>query len=299
MKATHLVALLLTPLLAFAQNEPTPEQIEQSKSAARKLVEELKPQQGVITLPGGAAQVTVPESLRYYGSKDAKTILEKIWGNPPSETEFLGMLLPVDRSPMDENSWGVIIDFEDAGYVKDDDAANLDYDELLQTMKAEAAESNKAREQAGYPKVGLIGWATAPHYDAAAKKIYWAKELKFDESPDHTLNYFIRVLGRRGILNLNVVAGMKQLAEVEKATPTILSAVEFTEGNRYADFKPGSDKVATYGLAGLIAGGVLAKTGVLKGIFAALLAGKKFVIIGAIALIAGLKKLFGKKEPAA
>jgi uncharacterized membrane-anchored protein len=298
MKATLFAALFLTPLLTFAQSDPTPEQIEQLKSARQKLVDELKPQQGEVTLSGGIAKVKVPDSLRYYGPKDAKTVLEKLWGNPPSSGDILGLLLPAGKSPLEKETWAVVIDFDDSGYVKDDDAAKINYNDLLKDMKASAANSNKARAKAGYPTVELVGWAATPHYDSTAKKIYWAKDLKFGEESEHTLNYFIRVLGRRGVLNLNAVASMDQLAEIENATPTILGAVDFTEGNRYADYSAGRDKVATYGLAGLIAGGVLAKTGVLKGIFAAILAAKKFVIVGVIALFAGIKKLFGKKEQA-
>ena len=298
MKATLIAALIFTPLLALAQNEPTPEQIEKYKAAAQKLVDELKPQQGEVTLPGGIAKVTVPESLSYYGPKDAETVLVKLWGNPPSEEKILGLLLPAGKSPLEKETWAVVIDFEDSGYVKDNDAAKLNYDDLLKQMKSESTNSNKARQKEGYPTVELIGWATKPHYDSGAKKIYWAKELQFGDAHEHTLNYFIRVLGRRGVLNLNAVAAMDQLEEIEKATPTILGAVEFTDGNRYADYTAGRDKVATYGLAGLIAGGVLVKSGLFKGLIAAVLAGKKFVIAGAIALVAGIKKLFGKKESA-
>jgi uncharacterized membrane-anchored protein len=252
----------------------------------------------VVTLPGGIAKVNVPESLKYYGPKDAETVLTQLWGNPPSEEKILGMLLPNEKSPLDNNTWAVVIDFEDSGYVKDDDAAKINYDELLKQMKSQATESNKARQKEGYSSVELIGWATPPRYDAAAKKIYWAKELPFGGDPERTLNYFIRVLGRRGVLNLNVISGMGQLAEIEKATPMILNSVDFTDGNRYADYSPGKDKVATYGLAGLIAGGVLLKSGLFKGLVAALIAGKKFVIVGIAALFAGIKKIFGRKNAA-
>lgn len=298
MKATLFAALILTPLLALAQPEPTPDQLEKFKAAMQKLVDEMKPQTGEVTLPGGIAKVVVPSSLKYYGPQDAETVLVKLWGNPPSQEKILGMLMPAEKSPLDQDTWAVAMDFEDSGYVKDDDAAKINYSDLLEKMKTQAAAANKARQKEGYPTVELVGWATAPHYDSSAKKIYWAKELEFGGDKEHTVNYFIRVLGRRGVLNLNVIASMGQLAEIEKATPTILSAVEFTDGNRYADYSPGNDKVATYGLAGLIAGGALAKTGIFKGIFAALIAGKKFVIIGAIALFAGIKKLFGRKDAA-
>ena len=77
----------------------------------------------------------------------------------------------------------------------------------------------------------------------------------------------------------------------------LLGAVDFQEGHRYADFQPGTDKVATYGLAALVAGGVLAKTGFLKVLIAGLIAGKKFVIIGVIAIVAAIRKFFGGKSP--
>lgn len=298
MKATLIAALILSPLFALAQPEPTLEQIEKYKAATQKLVDEMKPQTGEVTLPGGFAKVTVPDSLKYYGPKDAETVLVKLWGNPPSEEKILGMLLPAGKSPLEKDTWAVVIDFEDSGYVKDDDASKINYDDLLKQMKSTAQASNKAREEAGYSTVELMGWATPPHYDSAAKKIYWAKDLQFGGDDEHTLNYFIRVLGRRGVLNLNVISSMAQLDEIEKATPTILSAVEFTDGNRYADYTPGTDKVATYGLVGLIAGGALAKTGFFKMVFAAILAGKKFVILGAIALFAVVKKIFGRKDAA-
>jgi uncharacterized membrane-anchored protein len=219
MKATLFAALFLTPLLTLAQSEPTPEQIEQFKSARQKLVDELKPQQGEVTLSGGIAKVNVPDSLRYYGPKDAKTVLEKLWGNPPSSGEILGLLLPAGKSPLEKETWAVVIDFEDSGYVKDDDAAKINYNDLLKDMKASAAKSNEARAKAGYPTVELVGWAAAPHYDSTAKKVYWAKDLKFGDEPEHTLNYFIRVLGRRGVLNLNAVASMDQLAELKTPLP--------------------------------------------------------------------------------
>ena len=97
------------------------------------------------------------------------------------------------------------------------------------------------------------------------------------------------------MLELNAVAGIDQLAEIDKQTPQILGMVDFREGNRYADFDPKVDKVATYGIAALVAGGVLAgaaKLGLLKFLWVGLLAAKKFVIIGVLALVGFFKKMF-------
>ena len=45
--------------------------------------------------------------------------------------------------------------------------------------------------------------------------------------------------------------------------------VDFQEGHRYADFTESTDKVATYGIAALVAGGIAAKVGLFKGLWVA------------------------------
>jgi len=143
--------------------------------------------------------------------------------------------------------------------------------------------------------VHLVGWAKPPHYDPVTKKLHWARELEFGGSDGERargLNYAIRILGRRGVLELNMVADMAQLQQIETAIPSVLQAVEFNPGHRYADFDSTTDRVAEYGLAALVLGGVAAKTGLLKGLFVGLLAAKKFVILGLLAVGGFLVKLF-------
>jgi len=295
--------LLLAAFLACAgistlraENPQTP---EAGMLALQKLADGLHYKQGEVTLKGGLAKINVPAEFRYLDGADTETVLSKIWGNPPSGGRTLGMLVPVEAGPIDPESWGIIITYDEDGYVKDDDAAKLDYNDLLKKMKAGTAEASKEREKQGYPSIELVGWATPPRYDAAAKKMYWAKELHFGDSPEHTLNYNIRILGRRGVLVLNAVGTMEQLASIEKAAPSILATVNFQDGHRYADFDSKTDKVATYGLAALVAGGLLAKGGFFKLLIAGALAAKKFVIIGVVALVAAIKKFFGGKNEGA
>jgi len=60
------------------------------------------------------------------------------------------------------------------------------------------------------------------------------------------LNYNIRILGRKGVLVLNGIGGLDQLAEIKQQTPTILAATNFTSGNTYEEFNSSMDKVAAY-----------------------------------------------------
>lgn len=263
------------------------------------LLKGLKYQQGEIDLRGGLAKLTVPKEFSFLGPDDAETVLVKLWGNPPMAEKPLGLLIPAGMTPLSSNVWIVTIDYNEDGFVKDDDASKINYDDLLKKMQTGIAENNEERKKAGYPAITLKGWAAPPHYDAATHKLYWAKDLKFEGEEGDTLNYSIRMLGRKGVLELNAVADVAQFAAIEQQTPQILAMVDFKEGNRYADFDPKSDKVAEYGIATLVAGGALAaaaKLGLFKGLWLGLLALKKFIIIGVIAVVAAFKKFFKRGE---
>ena len=287
-----LLLLLALAAAPFAHAEPD-EAAQREK--AQKLADSLNYQKGEITLKGGLAKIHVPEEFRFLNAKDAETVLSRLWGNPP-DSSTLGMLLPAKISPASEEAWAVVITYDEDGYVKDDEAEKMDYDKVLKTMKEDTREGSKAREKEGYPSIELVGWATPPHYDKATHKIYWAKELKVNGGGgENSLNYNIRMLGRRGVLVLNAVAGMGQIADIEAATPAVLAMVDFQEGHRYTDFNASTDKVATYGIAALVAGGLAAKAGLFKGLFVALLAAKKVVFVACVAVAAWVKKLFAKK----
>lgn len=182
--------------------------------------------------------------------------------------------------------------------MNDDDAAKMNFNKLLTEMQDDAREANPARAKEGQPSVELVGWAEPPHYDAQAHKLYWAKELSFGDSPIHTLNYNIRILGRRGVLVLNAVSGIDQLEAIRDQAQNLLTAVSFNEGHRYTDYLPGTDKAATYGVAGLIAGATAAKAGFFKAMWIGLLAFKKVLAGAAVALFAMLKKMFSRKATA-
>jgi uncharacterized membrane-anchored protein len=295
-----LVAALLGGgrLLVADTPAPTPDPAARVAEMMRQ-AKSLRYQTGDVTLKDGIAKISLPTDYKYLDQEDSNTLLSKIWHNPPQK-DVLGMILPAQFDPVRTMTWVVVLSFRDDGYVKDDDAAKINYDDLLQKMKEGTAEASKEREKQGYVSIQLVGWATPPRYDAATHKLYWAQELKFGGESRNTLNYNIRMLGRRGVLVLNAVASMAELKDVEAATPTLLSMVDFQAGHRYADFKPSTDKVATYGIAALIAGGIAAKVGLLKGLWIGILALKKFIILGFLALSRYFKKIWDKirgREP--
>ncbi|UTL93133.1 DUF2167 domain-containing protein [Pseudomonas fluorescens] len=291
------VLLCATTLPAIAASTPAsaPTTSEQPHQTVEQWLATLKPQHGTITLPSGIASLQLNNEFYYLSPADTERLLTEGWGNPPG-FKTLGMIIPTAVNPLADNGWGVIISYKNDGHISDDDAAKIDYAELLEQMKAEDEEENKERRKQGYAGLTLLGWAEPPSYDPATHKMYWARELKAEDADQTTLNYSIRVLGREGVLELNAVAAMADLQTIKQETPKILAFTNFTDGNRYADYDAKTDKLAPYGLAALVAGGIAAKAGLFAKIGVALLAFKKFIVLGLVAIAGFLGKLFKRKR---
>jgi uncharacterized membrane-anchored protein len=291
-----LAALLLCAAQAQAQNadpaQPTPEQRQQR---AEQFMASLKPQHGSIKLPGDVATLQLSDDFYYLSPSDSERLLTEGWHNPPGN-KTLGMIIPQSVSPVTRGGWGVVITYLDDGHVSEDDANKIDYTDLMKKMQAHDADENEARKKAGFGAMHTVGWAEPPSYDTQTHKMYWALDLKADDARSDTLNYAIRVLGRKGVLVLNAVAGMSQLDLIKQEMPTVLAFTNFTDGNKYTDFNASTDKVAAYGLAALVAGGIAAKAGLFAKLGIMLLALKKFVVIGLVAIAGFFRKLFGGRS---
>ncbi len=291
-----LTLLILFSMGVWGQNKKTKEENKEMELLMQELnkmdsiSKALKPQTGIVKLPNGVATITVPEGYYYLNAEQASLVLEKAWGNPPEVSKCDGMLYPKDINLVGgDETWAFIINYESMGYVKDDDADDIDYAEMMDELKKDTETANSERKAMGYDNIHIIGWASAPYYDKTKKVLHWAKEVQFgDTTKSHTLNYDVRVLGRKGVLSMNAVGSLGMLKIVKNDIPKILASATFDAGNRYEDFDSGIDNVAAYTIGGLVAGKVLAKVG----FFAVLL---KFWKIAAVAIVAGftaIKKFF-------
>ncbi len=243
---------------------------------------------------GHDVQLALPAGYVFLGMPDADRFLRK---NGSFDNEgVLGVVMSQDE----KQSWGVIIDYQEAGYVKDDE--KLDTDELLKAIRQGTEEGNKERTAHGFPALSVGDWTEVPHYDRATHRLVWA--LPATSSNGTTINYNTRVLGRRGYVSLNLLSGADRIAAEKSNAATLLAATAFKNGARYEDFDKKKDKVAEYGLMGLILGGAgiaavkVAKVGLLAGLLKYLVAGWKIVAAFFIAIGAGIKRFFtGKPAP--
>lgn len=287
------MALLLHGAIAWSQTDDAA-MAAQMKHLIDSINASYQYETGQITLGSGIATISVPAGFRYLNATQSKQILEDIWGNPPGQAT-LGMLFPEKMGPLDSASFAFNISFEEMGYVKDDDADKINYTELMTQLQKDSEEENKKRVKDGFEPIVFIGWASDPFYNKEKKVLHWAKELKVGQFPENTLNYDVRILGRKGVLSLNAIGMMGQLDPVKGAVPAISNAVSFTDGNRYSDYsKSSGDKIAAWTIGGLVAGKILAKAG----LFAILLKFGKLIILAVLGGGAAIWRFIsGRKKP--
>jgi uncharacterized membrane-anchored protein len=89
---------------------------------------------------------------------------------------------------------------------------------------------------------------------------------------------------------------MKTIEAEKPIAQQLLAALEYNDGKRYAQFNSATDHVAEFGLAALIGGVAAKKLGLFALIAAFLVKFAKIIGIAAIALIAFIAKLMGRKK---
>jgi uncharacterized membrane-anchored protein len=263
MKRTLYTLLLISlSTLIFAKEDP--KTAEDSLQMMMQNIEKtLRYEKGSITIGENLAKINIPPGFRFLDAKQAEYVIYQLWGNlKGAEEKLYGLIVPEKMNITENGSWAFVIEYSDMGYVNDEDADKINYDELLTGMQKDVNEDNAQRTKMGYTSAHLVGWAQKPYYDKNRKVLHWAKEISFADSDENTLNYNIRVLGRKGVLVLNAVGGISKLPEINGNIETVINSLEFQQGNRYGDFNPSMDKVAGWTIGGLVAGKVLAKAGI-------------------------------------
>lgn len=241
-------------------------------------------------LGDGLASIKVPEGYLFADKAETKKIMA-MTGNPPSDQE-IGLVAPADEA----KTWFLVFEFNEVGYVKDDDKDEIDADAILSSIREGTEAANEERKKMGSDPIEIVGWFEKPHYDSNTHNLVWAIEGKSKQ--DGLVNYDVRLLGRRGYVSATLVTDPKALAADLPHVQALLGGFSFDDGNRYAEWKAG-DKVAEYGLTALVAGGVGAaavKLGLFAQLGKLLAKGWKLVAVGFAALAGWVKRLFGKKE---
>lgn len=238
--------------------------------------------QATLALPRG--MIFIPKSEAYRWSRSR--------GNTPGD-EQIGII----ATPGDE-SWLVAVRWVPDGYIRDDEARDLDPDTILTDLRAGAEESNKDRVARGFPELVIQGWIEKPSYDVAMHQLRWALGIAQKDEPDtSSVNLNTRALGRGGYISLNLATAQNELAQYRPVANRLLTGLTFNQGEAYADFNSGTDRIAEDGLLGLI-GVVAAKKLGLIAVGGSFLL--KFAKVGLLTLAGGslaVRRLFRRNAP--
>ncbi len=231
---------------------------------------------------GGVAEIQVPVGHVFLDGDATRAMLEAA-GEPVGGRES-GFLTPTNRG------WAVYFQYDDSGYVKDDDKDKLDADKLLKAIKKGNDEGNEYRKKHGNPTLDIVGWDQKPAYDTNTHNLTWA--IRATCEGEQIVNYNTRLLGRKGVMEVVLVCDPADLPKHLPEFNTLLAGYKYSTGETYAEYKPG-DKIAKYGLGALVLGGAAvgaAKLGLFASLVLFLKKGFKLVILAVVAIALGLKK---------
>ena len=234
---------------------------------------------------GSHAEIEIPAGYRFLDGRGAKAFLAML-ENPPTDRE-VGLVLPADPGE-DDDFWFVVFEYDALGYVKDDEKDDLDADGILDSIRDGTERANEERARRGWGSVHVVGWERPPFYNEGTHNLEWAIRGRSDDGD--SINYSTRLLGRRGVMSADLVLGPDQLAAVTPAYQELLGGFRFRSGETYAEFTKG-DKIATYGLTALVAGGagaVAAKTGLLARFW-------KLIVAGVLGVGAFFRRMFSRR----
>lgn len=248
----------------------------------------------MVYLDEAHSYINVPEGYCYLSKEKTRHLIEDYWSNPEDD-DVIGSIIKDSAKTFAGVDVVFLIYYDECGYVKDEDADSYNYDDILAEKRKDAEEQNEERKALGYETIEVVGWADAPFYDSEKKALHWALHARFGEGDEvnETLNYDIRMLGRKGMLILKAVAQMDDMPQVKEMRNVIVENTHFIEGYTYNDFDPVTDHIAEWGIGTLVAGKLLAKAGILAKCTAFLLKFWKFIVV-AVGVV--ITYFFKKKE---
>jgi uncharacterized membrane-anchored protein len=182
------------------------------------------------------------------------------------------------------------------GYVSLDDWDDVDADAMLKSVSENTEAANAKRQGTGISPLHVVGWLERPHLDRSTNTVQWAFEARSDDGA--LVNSIALVLARDGFEKLTWIG--PKTAVNDGLLKIAQCGFNFPTGGRYTDHVAG-DKVAEYGIAGLVAAVLGAKTVAKLGILAAIAVfAKKFAVLLLLpfsALFVWIRRLFASRKP--
>src|SRR5919106_1511655 len=178
MKTRFLVVaslMCICALIAMGQSKKRPSPSPTPASAWDEY-EGVKWQKGnSVGVLGDIAQVKVPEGYVFANANDTRLIMEA--NQNPTNGRELGFVAPANEN------WFAVFEFDDVGYVKDDEKDSLDANALLDSIKQGTEAGNHERLKRGWSIMTIVGWEQPPRYNELTHNLEWAGRAQSEGHP--------------------------------------------------------------------------------------------------------------------
>jgi uncharacterized membrane-anchored protein len=270
---------ILAVLLALGLSAG-PVRAQEASQATPQAADQIQVEAGPGTFPVGSdlAEIDLAQGYRFLGAEASRKYMELLQ-NTTDGSEMATVL------PPGEANWFVIFEWDEMGWVDDKDS-DLDQEAILTSIREGTEAANEQRKERGWETFEVVGWHEAPHYDARTHNLTWA--IIGASGGERTVNRIVKLLGRRGVMTATLVAGPAELDAAAAETDKLLEGYRFRSGSTYAEYVPGTDRMAEVGLAALVIGGggaALVKSGLLARFW-------KLIVFGGLAAAAAVRRFF-------
>src|SRR3546814_16353437 len=85
----------------------------------------------------------------------------------------------------------------------------------------------------------ILGWSFKPQYDEQINALEWAILAQMDHGGGQLINYNTRLLGRRGVMEVVLVADPQTLGASIASFKELVPGYEFGAGEKSAAFREG------------------------------------------------------------
>ncbi len=254
------------------------------------------------------ATMWLPAGRVFLEAEQARKLLGVERGSWDDATQ--GVVLPSAGGPQ----WMAYVDLLDDGYIKDDESKSLDANLLLATYKAGVASQNPGRIRLGLTPLEVTGWLEAPTYDAKhhLSSCIGATGQGSQKPEDRIVNCTSFALGRQGAIKVIVAGDEAAFAHFKGEAATLANTIVYDKGETYEDADLSMDRVAGYGLVGLLTGAVALKklagaavvasvakkAGLLAIVVAKVLKLWKLLLGGLAIILLGVRWVSRKRKPA-
>jgi len=220
------ILYFLTPIISA--EEPTKTEIWNS----------LNHQKGIIKLPRNLT-LAIPKDFYFIDATDSQKIFVDLWEGYPVSGIF-GCLVPKNFLKKGVEPWVMVVDYNAWGYMPDNEAATIDYDQILLAKQKKYTGEDSFKD-----------WALAPTYNQNTHTLLWGQEIKYGFRPKSSLTYYIKVLGRKGIVSFESLAYEGKEEPIDQdILNTLAQSFTFNNGYNYDDFD--DDFKAIYDFENLI-----------------------------------------------